>query len=421
LPPTPVFALNPSSLTFAPQAVGTTSTVQKGQLSNDGTKSLDITTIVASGDFAQTNDCPASILPAGFCTLSVTFTPTAAGIRTGAVTITDNAAGSPHTLPLTGTGGLPVVSLTPASLTFATQFVGTTSPAQPATLKNTGSGPLSITSIATAGDFAQTNNCGSTVNAGASCTLMVTFTPTATGTRTGAISITDDAAGSPHKLVLGGTGKASIPLVSLTPTSLTFGAQAMGTFSPAQLVTLKNTGGAALKIISIGRSGDFYEGNNCPTSLGPGASCTLRVIFTPTSPGTKSSAVTIADNATGTPHKLRLSGTGSGTGSIFLKLSRASLSFGSVAVGTTSASQTVTLTNNGTVAASFREPFGFATSGTDWRYFHKDPHCGTRLAPGKSCKVSVFFKPLARGTRTGFFLVRQGAASVQIPLSGTGQ
>jgi len=175
-----------------------------------------------------------------------------------------------------------------------------------------------------------------------------------------------------------------------------------------------------LKIISIGRSGDFYEGNNCPATLAAGASCTIKVTFTPTSSGTKSSSVTIADNAPGSPHKLSLSGTGSGAGSIVLKLSPASLSFGSVAVGTTSSTQTVTLTNTGTAAASFLEPFGFATSGTDWRDFHKQPHCGTSLAPGKSCTVTVFFQPLARGTRTGFFLVRQGAASASIPLSGTG-
>jgi hypothetical protein len=80
----------------------------------------------------------------------------------------------------------------------------------------------------------------------------------------------------------------------------------------------------------------------------------------------------------------------------------------------------VTLTNIGTAAASFLDPFGFATTGTNWRDFHKNPwRCGMSLAPGASCQVSVYFKPLARGARTGFFLVRQGAASVQIPLSGT--
>jgi hypothetical protein len=419
-PVAPGLLLTPPTLTFTPQAVGSTSVAQQVRLTDTGTKALDISGIAASGDFAQTNDCPSSVSPAGFCTLKVTFTPTAAGIRTGVVTITDDAPGSPHQLPLTGTGGVPVVTLAPTSLTFASQAVGTTSPAQPATLKNTGSGPLTITSISTAGDFAQTNNCGTTVNAGVSCTFNVTFIPTAAGTRTGNITVTDDATGSPHSVSLTGTGIVSGPAVSFTPSSLPFVAQPVGTFSPAQLATLKNIGGAALKIASIGRSGDFYEGNNCPATLAVGASCTLRVIFTPTSPGTKSSAVTIADNAPGSPHKLLLSGTGTGTGRIVLQLSPNSLSFGSVAVGSTSASQPVTLTNNGTVAASFLEPFGFATSGTNWSDFHKNPHCGTSLAPGKSCTVSVFFKPLGTGTRTGFFLVRQGAASKQIPLSGTG-
>ena len=255
----------------------------------------------------------------------------------------------------------------------------------------------------------------------ASCTMSVTFNPTAAGTRTGAVIITDDAPGSPHRLVLTGTGVVGQGAVRLTPASLTFAAQPVGTFSTVHLATLKNTGSGTLKIISIGRSGDFYEGNNCPNTLLPGASCMLSVTFTPTSPGARVAAVTIFDNAPGSPHKLPLSGTGSGTGSIVLQLSPPSLSFGSVAVGATSASQMVTLTNTGTVAASFLDPFGFATSGSDWRYFHKDPHCGLSLAPGKSCTASVFFKLLATGTRTGFFLVRQGAASVSIPLSGTGQ
>src|SRR5271167_2171791 len=122
--------------------------------------------------------------------------------------------------------------------------------------------------------------------------------------------------------------------VTLTPPSLTFAAQAVGTFSPAQSATLNNTGGATLKISSIGVSGDFNQGYNCGSTLAPGASCTLRVIFTPTSTGTRSGSVTIADNAPGSPHILPLSGTGSGTGSIILQLSPSSLSFGSVAVGT---------------------------------------------------------------------------------------
>jgi YVTN family beta-propeller protein len=206
----------------------------------------------------------------------------------------------------------------------------------------------------------------------------------------------------------------------LAPSSLSFGPQGVGTFSPAQQATLRNTSSAPLKIPSIGRSGDFYEGNNCPTTLAPNATCTVSVRFTPTSPGAKSAAVTIWDNSPGGPHKLPLSGTGSGTVRIMLTLSPSALSFGSVAVGTTSTPQTVTLTNKGTVAASFLDPFGFATSGTNWRDFEKNPHCGARLAAGKSCTVTVTFKPTASGPRSGLFVVRQGAASVQIALSGTG-
>ena len=176
-----------------------------------------------------------------------------------------------------------------------------------------------------------------------------------------------------------------------------------------------------MKISGISRSGDFYEGTNCPATLAPGgASCTLSVKFTPTSPGTESGSVTIADNAPGSPHKLTLGGTAGGTGSIILSLSPAALTFGSVVVGATSNPQTVTLTNIGTVAASFLDPFGFATQGTEWRDFEKDPHCGMSLAPKKSCPVSVYFQPQASGTRTGYFAVRQGAASVRIPLTGTG-
>jgi hypothetical protein len=208
--------------------------------------------------------------------------------------------------------------------------------------------------------------------------------------------------------------------VSLTPDSLMFTPQVVGTFSAARQATLKNVGDAAVKIANMGRSGDFYGTQNCPGSLRPGASCTIKVTFTPTSGGTRSGDVIITDNAPGSPQKLPLSGTGSGTGSITLTFSPPSLNFASVIVGTTSRPQTVTVTNVGRVAASFANPFGVTIQGTNWRDFGEQPSCGTSLAPNHSCTVAVTFKPTATGRRTGFFVVRQGAASVQIPLSGTG-
>ena len=269
-PDVPFLVLTPPSLSFAPQAVGTASVVRKVRLRDVGAKPLDVTSIVASGDFAQTNDCTGTVAPAGFCTVSVTFTPTATGIRTGAVTITDNAAGSPHMLRLTGTGGIPAVSLTPASLTFPAQWAGTISPAQPATLKNTGSGPLSIVSITgktASGDFSQSGNCGSTVNPGASCTLNVIFAPTSGGTFSGRIIISDDAPGSPQQLSLTGTGLGSAYGATFTFNTLVQGLDGnlYGTsgrqFFPTQGTVFKVTpAGTVTTLYNFGYGDELYAG-----------------------------------------------------------------------------------------------------------------------------------------------------------------
>src|SRR5262249_30988258 len=157
------------------------------------------------------------------CSISVTFTPTATGARSGTLSVSDNATGSPQTVGLSGTGVAPIASLSPTSLSFGGQNVGATGAAQTVTLSNTGTAPLTLSSIAASGDFSQTNNCGSTVAAGANCAIQVTFSPTVTGTRTGTLTITDNAAGSPQSVSLSGTG--TTPLASLSPTSLTFGNQ----------------------------------------------------------------------------------------------------------------------------------------------------------------------------------------------------
>ncbi len=103
-PSNPAVALSASTLTFGAQNVQTTSAAQAVTLTNSGKGSLTITSIAATGDFAQTNTCGASLAAGGSCAIAVTFTPTAAGQRSGSVTIADNAAGSPHTIALAGTG-----------------------------------------------------------------------------------------------------------------------------------------------------------------------------------------------------------------------------------------------------------------------------------------------------------------------------
>jgi uncharacterized membrane protein len=210
--------LLPTSVTFAGQNVGTTSGSQAVTLTNNGTGPLSISSIAASGDFAETNTCPSTLPVGASCTIDVTFNPTATGPRTGTLSVTDNAAGSPQSAGLNGTGTTPGAVLSPTSLTFAGQNWGTTSAAQQITLTNNGTGPLSISSIAASGDFAQTNTCGSTLAPSVSCTINVTSSPTAIGPRTGTLSVTDNAAGSPQSAGLSGTGTtSSLRFVPVTP------------------------------------------------------------------------------------------------------------------------------------------------------------------------------------------------------------
>lgn len=218
----PTAAVAPSSLTFAGQLVGTTSASQGFSLTNNGSASLTITSIALTGtnsaNFSQSNNCGGTLAPGANCTGTVTFTPSATGSRTAAVTFTDNASDSPQALPLSGTGTAPAVTLNPGSLTFAAQDVGTTSPTQPIVLTNSGTAPLGLTSIGltgtNSGDFAQSNNCptGATLAVSASCTITVSFSPTLFGSRSASVSIVDSATGSPHTAALTGTARLGIPV-----------------------------------------------------------------------------------------------------------------------------------------------------------------------------------------------------------------
>ena len=311
----PVVSLSTTSLVFADQEVSTTSAPQAVTLSNTGTGPLAITSIVASGDYAQTNTCGSSVAAGANCQMDVTFTPTGTGTRAGAVTITDNASDSPQTVNLSGTGvaaAAPVVSLSTTSLVFADQEVSTTSAPQAVTLSNTGTGPLAITSIVASGDYAQTNTCGSSVAAGANCQMDVTFTPTGTGTRAGAVTIADNASDSPQVVSLSGTGTTPpAPAVSLSPTELDFGKQLVATASPAQTVTMSNVGTGPLTISSVQVSGAFAQTNTCASSLAPGASCSIDVTFISTSLGRVKKALTVTNNAPDSPQTLSLTGIGS--------------------------------------------------------------------------------------------------------------
>jgi hypothetical protein len=208
---------------------------------------------------------------------------------------------------------IPIV-ISPNTLTFPTQVLGTKSAVHAITLTNTAPNSLTISSIAFTGanasDFAQTNNCGSALSGKASCTIKVTFTPGNINARNASLVITDSAPGGSQTVPLKGTGTAA----SFTPPKLTFAAQTVGTSSPQQALTLTNvSGGGTLVISGITITGvnaaDYTQTNNC-SSVGPKASCTINVTFTPKATGTRSGFVTVTDNGGGSPQRVTLTGTG---------------------------------------------------------------------------------------------------------------
>ena len=309
-----IVSLSPTSLHFGNQTVGIISTPHHVMLTNTGNIDLTITSIqitgTNSGDFAQTNNCPSSLPPNNICKIRVTFTPTGTGTRNAAVTITDNAPGSPQSVPLTGVGVLPAVTFSPTSLTFPTQLVFTTSKAQPVQLTNNGLGILLISKIAVSGPFSQTNNCPSSLNPGANCTISVRFHPKNKNIFHGAVSVTDNAPGSPQTVPLKGTGT----FVQLVPTKLNFGSQPVGTRSLARKITLTNKGNSAVKITGIAitgaDAGDFAETNTCGKSVASGTSCFIKVTFKPLAKGKRTGDVSVYDNGGGSPQQAMLIGTG---------------------------------------------------------------------------------------------------------------
>jgi len=305
LQPTTI-TLSPNALTFTAQPTGTTSSPQTVTLTNTGSQKLYLSLSV-NAPFGETDDCGGLVAAGSSCSISVTFAPVSTGSFTGGITLRDNAPQNPQTISLNGTGGIPTATIAPGSLSLGGQAVGTTGSAQTVTLTNSGNGPLTISSIIVNGDFSQTSNCVGLLAAGASCSINVTFTPTAAGSRQGSLTVADNASGSPQTVSLTGTGLA--PRGSLAPVNMVFSAQPVGTSSAPQTATLSNAGNLGLNLSSIGVSGPFSQTNNCGTALAPGATCAINVTFSPSVVGLVSGALTVVDGS-GKTYAASLGGTG---------------------------------------------------------------------------------------------------------------
>jgi hypothetical protein len=298
---------NPNSVTVFQGGSGTSTITVTPYNGFDGSVQLSASGL-PNGVTAAFNPNPTTTTS----TLTLTATGSAA-LGTVTVTITGVSGSLTRTayVSLTVEPEVTGVSVSPTALAFGTVVVEATSKAKTTTLTNGGSATLDINSITSSGDFAlatSTKPCGSTLAAGKSCVIDVTFTPTQTGARTGTLTINDNASNTPQTVSLSGTGEAQ---ATLTPATATFSPTVVGNSSAAKVFTLKNNQSVILRNLSISTTGPFsVSSTTCQAQLTSSASCTIDVKFTPTGVGVETGTLQVSDNAVNSPQTSNLTGTG---------------------------------------------------------------------------------------------------------------
>ena len=401
------------SMTFT-QNLGTSSANETILLVNTGQAPLHLSAIHEEGDFSQTNNCPTVLAPAASCTISVTFIPTNLGERDGYIVVADDSVDSPQRIPVMGISTMALARLGPSRLTFS-QNVGATSAQQTVTLTNSGDGPLTIAGIAATGDFKALPHCPPVLLPGLTCPIGVTFTPQGAGARHGSLIVTDDANSAPGSQdTVRLDGVAYQPVATLSTAVLTPGANLGGSAGP-QMVTVTNTGDGALTIravaISGAAAGDYRQSSDCLRTLQPGATCTVTINFTPQGYGLRAASLTLYDDGAGGSQSVALHGTGTAARAL---LSSGFVNFGGNSVGNPTAPQSVVLFNGGNGTLSIT---GIRLFGGDYTM---STSCGSTLAAGASCTITITFLPQGTGARSGVVTVTDSAGTQRITLSGVG-
>jgi hypothetical protein len=330
----PSASLSATNLSFGSIPTGTSSLPQTITLTSNGGEALSVNSISLIGadpaQFQETDTCqaPAVLQRTKFCSINITFAPSASATGSQQVTlsITDNASSSPQSVTLGGTGvapppPAPAVTVTPNPVSFATITQGATSNPIMIAVTNSGNATLNISSVTLGGnnpgDFSMSSGCSGPYAANSGCAITMTFTPLAAGQRSAIISISDDAQNSPQPIQVSGTATAvppTKPVASLSSTNLVFGAVTQGAVSTQQNVTVSNSGGAPLHISSVALGGaspsDFSLTNGCTASAyAVNASCTISVSFAPLLTGPRASSILLVDDESDSPQTISLSGT----------------------------------------------------------------------------------------------------------------
>jgi len=419
LPHGPI-TLDPSSLTFNSLVIGATSAPQTVTVTNTSAVPVSLGSLTPPAGYVQTGTSCSAMLAAGdTCTVSIAFRPTIAGPQPVLLEVPDDGSPSAAALTLDGVGITPrtpgTLSISPASLAFNTVATGS-SVSKTATVTNGGENPVHLSGITASGDFAVTGgNCApsGTIAASASCTVVVTFSPTAQNSRSGALTITGDGTPASAQAGLAGVGAAPAN-VTLSSGSLGFGQVVNGSTSQPQVVTAANSGGVPVTLsATITGTGYSIASNQCVAPLAPNATCTLQITFTPNVSGDSPGTLSLPGAYSGSPSVITLDGTGVRPG--MLVLSPNPVSFGIVVTGSP-ATQPATLQNTGEVAVPIGAPYASPAS------YAVTSSCGSSVAPGATCTLQVSFTPGTSGMLSGLLTVpaSAGGGSATAALAGTG-
>jgi len=363
-------------------------------------------------------DCTDTLQPNTGCTLTLQYTPGTDGAIKSSFQLSSSNAGS-KTIAVDGVATK--LAINPASLEFPTTIAGTPAADQSVTVTNTGTAPATLDGVSVSGGglyFNQSNNCGAPLAPGASCAIVVRYTPSNVSPNTetpqqGALSIALRSTEVGH-VSLKGTGLN--PRLVLSPSSVRTPSTLVGRTSAPANFSVTNPTGELVRITGmsvVSGAAEFAQNNDCGTELAPGASCTVTVQFKPANKGERS-GVWVATTSLGD----YTAGLG-GEGAVTLNLTTASLQFSPTNVGKSSEVLTVIVSNPTALAADLSGPGQGVSLVAGAGDFGHTNNCGTSLAAGASCSASIMFTPTVKGDRTGQWAASSSFGTYGVTLAGT--
>jgi hypothetical protein len=429
--PVGTISIDPPTRNFGSIQVGSPSTASVFTITNNGPAATENLLVTlggdSAGDYARTTTCVAALASKATCTVSVIFTPTAAGSRQAELVVT--ATNNRLVAGLSGTGVRPAsLRLTPAAQLFGSTAVGSSGTPVTFTVTNTGgvdSSALSFTKAgAAAADFTVSqNNCAGVLAGGASCTLQIVFSPTALGARDATYAVTATTGGTSEATLNGtGIGPGSI---QVSPSAWNIAPVALSGMVD-QVFTVTNPGQVPTSTVSVSLGGansaDFTKlADSCNgTVISPGVPCSITLRFKPGTVGARTGTLTVGA-ATGGTVPVPLSG--SGLADALLASTPPQQDFGGIVVGLDSSPVVFTIRNNGQVSTGTLVATAIAGPNGQSNNFLVTDNCGGQVLDSggqDTCQISVFFRPVSEGSKTSTITVGDGPNKVDINVFGSG-